>query len=591
MSLIGAVPRAEGRLLNISGEVSVDYRLISGSGTDFSSLRETVRAGTGGELFREAIGRYRLQMSFFNQDQERAGSEDNLQVLDFLASLDLFPQKAPLSLSAQRVTQETEADGGGPVSGSETTITTYNLAWVPPRIWKLPQLRLHLFYHIVETDSCTPQPCDNTSRTFGGSVSASDQYPFRYVMKNTELNFSLSFASAQEVEGGDTDVQVSGRATADTQWTSAVTSNLRAGYTTGLSRSTPDIPGGIASSTAIGGTLFYRPSLKLNSSLGYDHSKDTYDRHVMSADAFYRPSPAFDINGTVRAHSIDLNTSRILSVFGSGLVVYRPIMNLTTTFSGTLGGTQASAAAGDTRTFFQNYGVGAAYFKVYELVRVNTNAGMNLGHTMGTNSDGNQTFSSNWSAQATNTKTQYVTLNGQYSGYYNTQSGGTGAEQWTNTLRADASSSYFRELLLRGDGLTLHAGVANTFFNSDVDSYQILNIVTDALYGWRNATVSAGSVMQVTTRPAEDYLSYFSEVRWVLAGWRRLTANMGARYDEQLFAEGAQTDIRRMGADANLAYQLGRVQLSLQYQYSLTDQTSTTVSHNFFARLSRRFSF
>jgi hypothetical protein len=196
----------------------------------------------------------------------------------------------------------------------------------------------------------------------------------------------------------------------------------------------------------------------------------------------------------------------------------------------------------------------------------------------------------NWSAQATNTKTQYVSVSGMYTGYYNWRSGG-GLQSLQNNVRADASSSYFRELLLRGDTLTLHVGIGDTIQNSQDDNYQIVDLVTDVVYGWWIATISSGYAMHVSTRQAEDYNSYFGEMKVALPAWRRLATHARARYDEQLFSDQSQADRRSIMADANLTYQIGKVQFSLQYQFTYQELGSATLSHNIFARLSRQFSF
>lgn len=587
---------ADARLLNLNGEVDLNYILsLANSGhsdSTFSSLQEIVRVGSNGELIREALGRYTLHFSFVNENANRngvsGGGGENRQIFDYFGSADLLPRYAPLSLTAQRTTTDSSGQEGG---SAKVVTTAYALAWNLPRIWKLPELRVNLFYTVVETGS-------NATRLFGGSVSAADRYPYRYAFKNTELNWDISFYSTQDVSGGGTNLNVGGRLTADSEWSPALKSNLRVSYASGISHVTPSIPGGIATATTAGASLFYRPSLQLNSSAGYDFTRDVYDRHIGGLQFLYRPTPQFDIIASSRAIFLDLNTTNILSVSGSGLVIYRPMLNLTTTLSATLGFNDTfgiicpsppstTPCSSTNLVIFQNYGVSANYFRVLELVRITTSGGLNYGGAMGNISGNNNTFNGNWSLQATNTKTQYVTTTGTYSVYYNRQSEAS-QEQWTNAVRFDASSSYFQELLLRGDRLSLHMSIGDILTNGTSDNSQNIDLGTDASYGWRMVLVSAGYSTHLSTQSNNDYNQYFTELQLTPGSWHRLSSHIGARYEEVLFQTGI--DRSTFLGNVNLNYQLGRVQFSAQYQYSYQNEVSTSTSHNLFVRLSRPFS-
>jgi hypothetical protein len=341
-------------------------------------------------------------------------------------------------------------------------------------------------------------------------------------------------------------------------------------------------------STSAGATLFYRPSLKLNGSLSYDYAKDLYDRHVGGADVFYRPTPQLDIMGSARALLLDLDQTQILSGSASTTIAYRPMLNLTTTLFSTLGATQTSTSVADSRAFFQNYGASVSYFTLYDLVRVNTGAGLGVGNVIATGHS-NTTFNSNWMAQATNTKTQYVTTTGSYHGFY--QQTGGGADLWTNTIRADATSSYFRELLLRGDTATLHAGAGDVWTMGPSQNDQLIDFGVDAHYGWQAVGIGSGYTTRITTSQDEDYDAYFVEGQWtvppVLSG---LSLMVHGRYDEQLMNTRTQSNHTTTTAGVNGSYQIGRVQLNLMYQFNSIDSGSSTLSHNLLLRLTRRFS-
>jgi hypothetical protein len=82
--------------------------------------------------------------------------------------------------------------------------------------------------------------------------------------------------------------------------------------------------------------------------------------------------------------------------------------------------------------------------------------------------------------------------------------------------------------------------------------------------------------------------AYFGDVRWAPASWRGLSSIFHARYEEQLFDLGASQS--KVLADANLGYQLGRVRLSVQYQFTYDRALSSSSSHLLFTQLSRPFS-
>ncbi len=612
LSVLWPAARVDARLLDLTGETALEYHLVSvdagGSHSETSALRETVMVGTGGEIFLQAIGRYRVNFSFTNQDRWSHGTnlsgEENSQVMNFYGSFDFFPRLMPLSLSAQRTTQDMEVSvGSGSSITGQTTTTNYNLAWEVPRIWKLPQLHLNLFYYTLETDSCTaaaPPSCDNTSRLFGGSLTASDQYPYRYIIKNTELNWSVSFSSEHLFGGEGSGLNVGARATADSQWTPAVKSNLRVSYATGLSDRVSTVPGGIPMVTTAGATLYYRPSLKLTSSLAYDYTRDTYNRHVGGGDFLYRPTPQFDITGSARGSYLDLGPSQVISGFGSTVVAYRPMLNLNANFSATLGVTQTQAAAQPlaipaplpavtTRSFYQNYAASVSYFKLYDLVRVSTAAGLNVSDIVATGSN-SAALNGNWMAEATNTKTQYVTVTGGYMGNYLQQMGGGSTEQWANTLRVNATSSYFHELLLRGDALTLHAFAGDQWITG-IGNDQVIDLGTDLRYGWRSIGIGSGYATHITTQQNADFDAYFFELNWTAPPIARgLYLALHGRYDEQLAKGPAQTSSTMAVADVNGTYQIGLVQFSVQYQLNYFDQSTSTLSHSVNLRLTRRFS-
>jgi hypothetical protein len=608
LSVVGVPARVEGRLLNLNGDVTLEYRLMTvennGTNAETSTLRESVTAATGGEVFRQAIGRYQLGFTFANEDRRNdsslAGGE-NTQTINFSGALNLLPRVMPVSLSAQRTTLAMEGTGGASTPTAETTVSIYNLGWEIPRIWKLPQLHLNLYYTTLETNSCTagsPSSCDNTTRFFGGSLNASDQYPYRYIIKNTEINWTVFFSS-QQLWGNDaSNMNVGGRVIADSQWSPAVKSSLRVSYSTGLSSQNASVPGGIPTLITAGATLFYKPSLRLNSSLAYDYTRDVYDRHVGGGDVFYRPSPQLDVTGAVRGSFTDLHSVRVVSAYGSGMIVYRPILNLTANFSGTLGVTQTQAdavilpkfiPATNTNTLFQDYGASVSYFKLYELVRVNTSAGLGVSDVMSTGSN-SATFTGHWLAQATNTKTQYVTVTGAYTGNFQELTTGGSNSLWSNALRFDASTMYFKELLLRGDVLMLHT-FAGDQMTTGIGHTQMVDVGADGRYGWRALGFGSGYATHISTNPGEDYDDYFFDFSWTAPPLlRNLYLALHGRYDLQMYNDPGRTDSTMALADVNSTYRFGLVEFNLQYQLNYIDQGGSTLSHSVNLRLTRRFS-
>jgi hypothetical protein len=612
-SLLWTTSHADARLLDISGETSLEFRLLNvnagSKNTSSNDLRETVRASTNGELFRDAIGRYQLSVDFINDDFTNASlpwqgsGKGNTQVFGFFASATLLPRRMPVSLTFQRVTQDQETDGGTStvpgvnyLTSSSTTTTTMGLGWALPRIWKLPQVQLNLYYSRVETHGCPVgyPGCQQTFKTYGGSLSAMDQYPSRYVIKNTVLTWSLVFSSIQDFgdNQGTGGLNVGGRITADTQWSPILTSNLRASYTTNVSRQTSTVPGGIATATAAGATVNYRPSLKLTSSVSYDYAKDVYDRHVLGGRVFYRPTPQFDITGLLLGSLYDLTPARVLTGTGSGTVVYRPILNLSTMFSATLGDnvtTNSAASESRSQAFFQNYAASMNYFKLYDLVRVNTGAGIGVANVSGSG-DNTTTVSGNWLAQVNNTKTQYVAVTGTYNGFYQQSSGSI--DNLTNTVRVDATSSYFRELLFRGDVLTLYGSASDQATTQTSANDQLIDLTANARYGWQGVGFGTGYAMHLSTSNGEDYDAYFVEMQWAVPPpVRNMSLLLHGRYYEQLMRDHTQPNQTTAVADVTGGYQIGLVIFSLQYQFNYYDSSASTLSHNLYLKLTRRFSF
>jgi hypothetical protein len=603
--LLWPASRVDARLLDLTGEATLEFRLInvsgSGSGGDsqYIDWRELVTAGSNGVLFREALGLYQLNFTFINDD--RYGDlKSNSQNYNYFGSLTFFTRLMPLSLSAQRTTQEMESNTTSAyVLSGKVTISIYNLVWDLPHIWKLPQLHLNLYYSTVETNSCTalaPPSCDNTSRTFGGSLTATDQYPYRYIIKNTVLTWNLSFSGVQEFNGQNSDVSVGGRMTADSQWTPEIKSNVRASYTTNVSSQTPTVPGLTANVTALGFSVFYRPGLKLNSNINYDFTRDTNDRHVGGIDIFYRPTPQFDVTVISRGTFLELDHSEILGGYGSVLVLYRPILNLNASFSGTAGvtttTTDATASQPHTKgtSLYQNYAASASYFKLYELFRINVSGGVALNNTI--SSGANQTnLNTNWLAQATNTKTQFVTITGSYSGYVNEQFSGGGVNQTLNMVRGDATSSYFRELLLRGDVLTLHLGAGDTLISGESDNGQTIDAGVDFLYGWRGVGLGGGYLGHFSTQPGEDYNALFTSLNWTVPPLLQdLQIIINGRFEDRLMTDQSRPDVTTGTVNINGTYQIGLVQFNLQYALNYYDELAYTLSHNIYFRVTRRFS-
>ena len=606
MGLLWPSSRVDARLLDLTGEATLEFRLVnvSGSGggitdSQYIDWRELVTVGSNGALFREALGLYQLNFTFINDDQY-GDLKSKSQNYNYFGSLTFFPRLMPLALSAQRTTQEMESNTTSAyVLSGKVTISIYNLVWDLPRIWKLPQLHLNLFYSTVETNSCiaTAAPsCDDTSRTFGGSLTATDQYPYRYIIHNTVLTWNLSFSGVQEFNGQNSDMSVGGRVTADSQWTPEIKSNVRASYTTNVSSQTPTVPGLTPNVTALGFSVFYRPSLKLNSNFNYDFTRDTNDRHVGGIDIFYRPTPQFDITVTSRGSFLELDHSEILGGFGSVLVLYRPILNLNASFGGTGGitttTTDATASQPHTKgtSLYQNYTASASYFKIYELFRINMSGGVALNNTI--SSGANQTnVNTSWMAQATNTKTQFVTVTGSYSGYVNEQFSGVGVNQTLNMFRGDLTSSYLRELLLRGDVLTLHAGAGDTLITGSGDSGATTDAGGDLLYGWRGASLGGGYLGHFSSQLGDNYNSVFTSLNWTVPPLLQdLQIIINSRWEDRLMRDQSRPDVTIATVNINGTYQIGLVQFNLQYAFSYYDELTSTLSHNVYFRLTRQFS-
>jgi hypothetical protein len=238
---------------------------------------------------------------------------------------------------------------------------------------------------------------------------------------------------------------------------------------------------------------------------------------------------------------------------------------------------------------FQDYGAAVSYFKLYDLVRINTAAGLSFNDVMATGNN-SATFNSHWLAQATNTKTQYVTVTGTYNGNFQEQTTGGSNSLWANVLRVDASSLYFKELLLRSDALMLHAFTGDQM-TAGVGHAQIIDLGADVRYGWRAIGLGSGYAGHISTNTGEDYNEYFFDFQWTAPPLlRNLYLALHGRYDLQQFKDASRADTTTGQADANGTYRIGLIEFSLQYQLNYFDQFASTLSHSVYMRLTRRFS-
>ncbi|HEY5648440.1 MAG TPA: hypothetical protein VIU33_03005, partial [Nitrospiria bacterium] len=347
-----------------------------------------------------------------------------------------------------------------------------------------------------------------------------------------------------------------------------------------------------------GGTLSYRPHLGMwDGRLSVAYSENPFFKDfkslALTGNANFRFSEKVRSGAALGFSRLDVSTSEVISVSGSGNVQYRPIFGLTTGVSAGAGLTDSSQEGSeDTESLFQNYIYSLNYIKVLRRFQFNTGYNLSYGLT-DTRPTGfsSRNLSNTLQAGLDNTNTRYVHvgLTGSFNNIQNNTES-IKSDQTSYIVRASADSSYFRNLLFRGDSLTLR--VSDRFKNTT--GFGISGRV-NVIEAGGNYQVPVGLSFSTAYR-YEDYPEEFLLDRQVLTGGLSYTIRFFRRVGFNLIVRDTfedhryQEDINRFEAAGQLRYTLGKIRMFVRYLRIETRTSGNRFgSNSIYGQISRSF--
>jgi len=337
-----------------------------------------------------------------------------------------------------------------------------------------------------------------------------------------------------------------------------------------------------------GAVLIHKPSLALNSRVGYDYFKDPFERHIFQTNTNYRATEKLDLNGSYRFLRFALESGLTNSHFTTFGIGYRPLLGVSSGFNTSYTLTDVNAAT-DSGVFSQGYNYFINYFKTLERIIVSTGYS---GNYIRTNTDPgllSTDLINTLSLSVNNANPRYVSLGTSYSytNTFRTQSnlGDSSLDQHSFTLTAQ--SSYLRNLLLRGDLLSLNGRANYTLFEisgGTEASVQTNEMVTyDTL---RGIIFSSGHNYENVGTNITERNVLFGQIQWVTFLIRNMHFTASARETLELYTR--TNDVRLFEGRSNILYQLGRISISLEYTFTQQKQADTDfISQSFFVRANR----
>jgi hypothetical protein len=565
-----------------------DHRTL---GTDLppaqtSGVQQHYQLGSSGSMYHPNLGSYTANVSLVN-DVGRVNDDktQDLTVKDFYLSFNFLPRQTPLSLYAQRTTQDNDAfrpDTYGPVS----TNTTYNLTWDFP-LRRLPRLRLNLSQTDIQTDSRLASVSTSSGQTTRAAALDADgqagttRYFARYQV--SELTGNFADTTSQTIT-----------ASTDTRFTPALSAATRVNYSSNVSTLGVITPGlGTLQQRSAGASVFYRPSLQTSLSGTYDYYKDPFVRHLAMASAALRPLQELDISAGYRLARFDVPDALTTSHYAYASANYRPFLGLSTNATASIGLTEVTGAT-NVRSLYQNFGYGATYLKTLTLViyRLGYQGNYSENHldtATGTSRDLTNVFS----AGLSNTQTRLVAVSGDYalSLVRHRTAGAESTDQIDHRVQVTANSSAPQNLFLTGDFMVLTglASYALTQYRS-FSNHLLLLSVTDTYETSRGVAATVGYTYEQQSQLEYDNKSTsFIQLRWISYIVRNGSLDMTATQSWERYA-GNQQDVARSEGGALFSYYVGKVSLSADYRLTLeTRETDRQLNQTAFARVARPF--
>ncbi|HLB03164.1 MAG TPA: hypothetical protein VJM77_08540 [Nitrospiria bacterium] len=569
---------AEARPLNLRGSIDLNYGWTT---LETTTAQTTTRSflhryslGSFGDLWDPRLGTYDADVSYQGDTGKTDGVKNrDSDTLDYRLGISLLPRKSPLTLFAQRITRENDL----PPSTSRNTLDTYSLAWDLP-LRRLPALRFNLF----QTDSRTIPSTIGTTRTRAASVDASQRFVDTSIFTRYQYSEQKSGISPTTTAHN---VNLNG----ETRLSPTTILNVRGNYSNRsatLGVVNPQLS--TFQQRSAGALLIHQPSLTLNNRASYDYFRDPFERHIFQGNSNYRATEKLTLSGSYRYFRFTLPAALTQSHFATFGTQYRPLLGVSTGLNLSYSLTDVNAVT-DAQVFSQNYNYFINYFKTLERIILNTGYSGNYIRTSTDPGIRSTDVINTLTLGVNNASPRYVSLGSSYSysNIYRNQSPGEDHSRDQHSLNLTAQSSYLRDLLLRGDLLSLSGSANYTLF--DIDSGTEASVRTDETIIYdtlRGIILSSGHNYENVGTEISERNVVFSQVQVVAFLMRNLHLTASARETFQLYTK--TDDITLFEGRSNLLYQLGRITISLEYTFTQQDQeTSEFKSQSFFVRASR----
>ena len=594
MVWIGFPVSSQARVLNLGGSVQLSYSLArtdsESAQSEITTFGQRYSLGASGDLLR--FGSYRADVSWFDEKLDTRSEigtttterESRLNILDYRFSVNLFPTQSPLSLTAQQIHRKNEVG-----QTTEEILKVYGANWVI-NLRRLP--RLTLSYQRSTLDTRTESAGSGDFTTQAATLQADGS------IKNTRIAAGYQFQETEAEVGGTSRTQGL-NLNVNSQITPSLLVTGTARHTTARTPPSVNAPGvNLFQERSIGLAAIYRPPLYWwDGSVGYNYSEspffEDFKSHLLQGNMNLRPTNRVDGNANLRFMRFTISNSEVNTEALSTSVNYRPIFGLSTGL-GAAAALTSTANATETDTLSQNYLYNINYFRPWRFLQYHT--GYNLTYGLSDTRPGgseSQDLSNSLNVGADNTNTRLVHVGSDaVVSHIRRTTDSVESDQTSYNINLTADSSYFRNLIRRGDSLTLKA-TANYSDNSGIGiEGPIVRFESTATYVWIGLFADAGySIENYPDEVLLDRQRVFGQIQWILYVIRNTSLNLRVKdtFEDNRFRD----DVNRFEADAEATHQLGALSLSLQYRRVVTDVTgvveSRTTSDSIYARVFRPF--
>ncbi len=557
-----------------------------------SGIQQHYQLGSTGNLYHPNLGGYAASVSLVDDVGRLNGEKSqDLTVKDFYFAMNMLPRQTPVTLSAQRTIQDTDAINAQ-TSGTVSTNTTYNLTWDIP-LQRLPRLRVNLAQAELETDSTE---AFSRQRTRSAALDADGQAGNTRFFTRYQLSQLAGTTRSQPSQPTETDEATSHTITAstDTRFTPALSAATRVNYSSSVRTLGVVTPGlGTLQQRSAGASVFYRPSLQTSLSGTYDFYKDPFVRHLAMASAALRPLQELDLSAGYRLSRFDVPDALTISHYAFAAANYRPFLGLSTNASASIGLTEVTGAT-SVRSLYQNYGYGMNYLKTLTLVIYRLGYQGNFSQNdLNTDTGTSRDLTNVFTAGLSNTQTRLVAVSGDYalSLVRHRTAGAAAADQVDHRVQVTANSSAPQNLFLSGDFMVLNAFAtyAVTKFRT-FSNHVVLLSATDTYETGRGVAATVGYTYEQQSQLAYDNKSTsFIQLRWLSYIVRNGSLDLNAKQSWERYA-GNQQDVARSEGGALFSYYVGKVSLSADYRLAFETRASDRQLHQIaFAKVSRPF--